>query len=84
MATQPTDTERASKLRELLRRGETDPALFEGLLPDNAVGDILRISLAHQREDNQRRDYILGVLEQHGIRPDEVQRLCPSSSTQTF
>lgn len=84
MATQSSDEERKSKLQELLLSGETDLDLYDGLLPDNAVGDILRISLAHQREDDQRRDYILDVLEQHGIRLDEVQRLCPSSSTRTF
>ncbi len=76
MTTQPTDDERKSRLQELLRSGETDLDLYEGLLPDNAFGDILRITLTHRREDDERRDYILSVLEEHGIRPDEVLRLC--------
>ena len=78
MTTQHTDEERASKLHELLRSGETDPALYEGLLPDNALGDIWRVSLEVQHQENERRDYILSVLEQHGIRPEEVHRLCRS------
>lgn len=83
MTTQYTDEERASKLQELLRSGETDLDLYEGLMPDNAIGDILRVTLKHRREDDERRDYILEVLEQHGIQPHEVHRLCPSSSTRT-
>lgn len=47
MATQSSDEERKSKLQELLLSGETDLDLYDGLLADNAVGDILRISLAH-------------------------------------
>ena len=78
MVTKISEPERASKLRELLRSGETDPALYEDLLPDSAFGDLLRVSLANQHEEDQRRDYILSVLEQHDIRPDEVQRLCQS------
>ena len=76
MTTQFTDAERKSKLKELLESGETDLDLYDGLLPDNALGDVLRVSLKNRREDDKRRDYILYVLEQHGIRPDEVHRLC--------
>lgn len=78
MTTQFTDAERKSKLKELLESGETDLDLYDGLLPDNALGDVLRVSLKNRREDDKRRDYILSVLEQHGIRPDEVHRLCRS------
>ncbi|MDE2746954.1 MAG: hypothetical protein OXI41_13350 [Chloroflexota bacterium] len=78
MVSKISETERASKLRELMCSGETDPALYEDLLPDNAFGDLLRVSLVNQHEDDQRRDYILSVLEQHDIRPDEVHRLCRS------
>lgn len=78
MTTQFTDAERQSKLKELLQSGETDLDLYDGLLPDNALGDVLRVSLKNRRKDDKRRDYILSVLEQHGIRPDEVHRLCRS------
>jgi hypothetical protein len=78
MTMQFTDAERKSKLKELLESGETDLNLYDGLLPDNALGDVLRVSLKNRREDDERRDYILSVLEQHGIRPDEVHRLCRS------
>lgn len=78
MTTQFTDAERKSKLKELLESGETDLDLYDGLLPDNALGDVLRVSLKNRRKDDKRRDYILSVLEQHGIRPDEVHRLCRS------
>ena len=78
MTTQLSDAERKSKLKELLESGETDLELYEGLLPDNALGDVMRVSLKNRRKDDERRDYILGVLEQHGIRPDEVRRLCRS------
>ena len=81
MTTPLSDAEQKLRLQELLLSGETDLDLYEGLLPDNALGDILRITLTHRREDDERRDYILEVLEQHGIQPDEVHRLCPSSST---
>lgn len=78
MTMQLSDSERKLKLKELLESGETNLDLYDGLLPDNALGDVLRISLANRREDDERRDYILDVLEKHGIRPDEVLRLCPS------
>ncbi len=78
MATQSSDEERKSKLQELLLSGETDLDLYDGLLPDNVLGDLWRVSLANRREDDKRRDYILSVLNQHGIRPDEVHRLCRS------
>ena len=76
MTMQPSDAERKSRLRELLHSGETDLDLYEGLLPDNVIGDVMRASLTNKRQDDERRDYILSVLERHGIRPDEVHRLC--------
>ena len=78
MVTNISEAERTVKLRELLRSGETDPELYEDLLPDSVFGDLLRVSLANQHEDDQRRDYILAVLAQHDIDPDEVRRLCRS------
>ena len=83
MTTQLSDEERKSRLQELLRSGETDLDLYEGLLPDNALGEIMRMSLTWRRQDDERRDYILSVLEQHDITVEEVYRLCPSSSTPT-
>ena len=78
MTTQSSDEERKSKLQGLLLSGETDLDLYDDLLPDNVLGDVWRVSLENKRKDDERRDYILGVLEQHGIRPDEVRRLCRS------
>ena len=83
MTTQNSDEERASRLQELLSNGETDPALYEGLLPDSALGDAWRLSLSWRRQDAERRAYILSVLEQHEITVEETHRLWPSSSTRT-
>lgn len=78
MTTNLSEAERKARLKQLLDADETDPELFEGLLPDNVLGDIWRISLEIRHEDNERRDYILSVLEKQEIPPDEVHRLCRS------
>lgn len=83
MTTQFTDAERRSKLKELLESGETDLDLYDGLLPDNALGEAIRMSLTWRREDDERRDYILSVLEEHDIAVEELRRLCLPSSTPT-
>ena len=83
MTTHLSDSERKTRLRELFRLGETDIELYEDLLPDSALGEIMRLSLTWRRQDDERRDYILSVLEQNEIRLEEVHRLCRSSSTPT-
>ncbi len=83
MTTHLSDSERNARLQELFSSGETDLEQYEGLLPDNALGELMRMSLTFRRRDDERRDYILSVLEQHQIQPEEVHRLCPSSYTPT-
>ncbi len=78
MTTHLSDSGRKSRLQELLLSGETNLELYEGLLPDSALGDVMRASLTNRRKDDERRDYILSVLKRHGIRPEEVHRLCRS------